>query len=116
MGAGRFGPVSRALWEFEVSGLEVVRSWLGYRMKKRSGRKSSPLDGVRPERWTTRMTEELLELLWVLEATLAMEPELERTLDRVVSAPCFRASELPSPTPERRAAPGAPGAPGRLLE
>ena len=32
---GRLGPVGPEVREFEVSGLKVVRSWLGYRMKKR---------------------------------------------------------------------------------
>jgi len=106
VGDGRFGPVSPQVWEFEVSGLKVVQSWLGYRMKKRAGKKSSPLDDIRPERWTARMSDELLELLWVLEATLAMEPELEKTLDKVVAGPCFAAADLPAPTPEERKAPG----------
>jgi hypothetical protein len=65
-----FGPVAPEVWEFEISGLKAVQSWLGYRMKKRAGKKSSPLDDIRPERWTPKMTDELLELLWVLEATL----------------------------------------------
>ncbi|MGR3545523.1 MAG: type ISP restriction/modification enzyme [Roseovarius sp.] len=106
VGDGRFGPVSPEVWEFEVSGLKVVQSWLGYRMKKRAGKKSSPLDEIRPERWTARMSDELLELLWVLEATLAMEPELEKVLDKVVAGPCFAAADLPTPTPEERKAPG----------
>ena len=106
VGDGRFGPVSPQVWEFEVSGLKVVQSWLGYRIKKRAGKKSSPLDDIRPERWTARMSDELLELLWVLEATLAMEPELEAALDKVVAGPCFAAADLPTPAPEERKAPG----------
>ena len=116
VGTGRFGPVAREVWDFEVSGLKVVQSWLGYRRKKRAGRKSSPLDDIRPEYWTARMSEEFLELLWVLEATLAMEPDLERTLDRVVSGPCFLASGLPQPTLEQRQAPIAAGEAGGLFE
>ena len=58
-------------------------------MKKRSGKKSSPLDEIRPERWTALMSDEFLELLWVLEATLAMEPDLAAVLDKVVSGPCL---------------------------
>ncbi|MGC6453678.1 MAG: type ISP restriction/modification enzyme, partial [Candidatus Puniceispirillaceae bacterium] len=85
VGAGRFGPVAPEVWEFEVSGLKVVQSWLGYRMKDRKGRKSSPLDDIRPESWTAAMSDEFLELLWVLEATLDMEPELEKLLDQVVA-------------------------------
>ncbi len=106
VGDGRFGPIAPEVWEFEVSGLKVVQSWLGYRMKKRAGKKSSPLDDIRPERWTARMSDELLELLWVLEATLAMEPELEKVLDEVVVGPSFAAADLPGPTPEERKAPG----------
>lgn len=106
VGDGRFGPVAPEVWDFEVSGLEVVKSWLGYRMKKRAGKKSSPLDDIRPERWTARMSDEFLELLWVLEATLAMEPELEKALDKVVAGRCFAAADLPAPSPEQRKAPG----------
>ena len=101
--------VSSAKLLVEVSGFEVVKSWLGYRLKKRAGKKSSPLDDIRPERWTARMSDEFLELLWVLEATLAMEPELEKVLDKVVAGPCFAAADLPAPTLEQRKAPGKPG-------
>lgn len=115
VGDGKFGPVSKEVWEFEVSGLKVVQSWLGYRMKNRAGKKSSPLDEIRPERWTARMSEEFLELLWVLEATLDMEPELSAALDAVVAGPCFHASELPQPTEEERKPPKAAGEEGDLL-
>jgi hypothetical protein len=74
-------------------------------MKRRCGKKSSPLDDIRPERWTPAMTDELLELLWVIEAMVAMEPELAGILDRVLSAPSFTASELPAPTADERKAP-----------
>jgi hypothetical protein len=116
VGDGRFGPVSPQVWAFEVSGLEVVKSWLGYRMKKRAGKKSSPLDDIRPERWTARMSDELLELLWVLEATLAMEPKLDDILNRVIASPCFAASDLPVPDDAQRRPPGAASAAGGLLD
>ncbi|MDE2241669.1 MAG: hypothetical protein KGK01_04250, partial [Bradyrhizobium sp.] len=116
LGDGRFGPVEPAVWDFEVSGLKVVQSWLAYRMKKRAGKKSSPLDDIRPEHWTARMSDELLELLWVLEATLAMEPELEKTLDKVAAGPCFTAGELPTPKANERKALGAVKAAGGLFE
>jgi hypothetical protein len=115
VGDGRFGPVAPEVWEFEVSGLKVVQSWLGYRMKKRAGKKSSPLDEIRPDRWTARMSDEFLELLWVLESTLAMEPELEKALDKVLAGPCFTAAELPTPLPGERKAPASVTAAGALL-
>lgn len=74
-------------------------------MKVCAGKKSSPLDDIRPERWTARMTDEFLELVWVLEATLAMEPDLAAALDAAVAGACFKASELPAPTEAERAAP-----------
>jgi len=108
--------VAPEVWEFEVSGLKVVQSWLGYRMKKRAGEKSSPLDDIRPERWTARMSDEFLELLWVIECALAMEPVLEKALDEVVAGSCFTANELPTPKPEKRKAPGSVSTTGALLE
>ncbi len=78
------------------SGLQVVRSCLSYRMRSGAGRKSSPLDDIRPERWTPQLTEELLELLWVLEATVAMFPTLADPLGSVVGGETFGAEDLPN--------------------
>lgn len=116
VGDGRIGPVAPEVWEFEVSGLKVVQSWLAYRMKKRAGKKSSPLDDIRPEHWTARMSDELLEMIWVVEATLAMEPELEKTVDKIVASPCFTEAELPTPKPHEQKAPGTVNAAGGLFE
>ena len=115
VGAGEFAPVAPEVHGFEVSGLKVVQSWLKYRMKDGGGKKSSPLDDVRPERWTPGFTTELLELLWVLEATLAGYPEQERLLDAVVEGPCFRADELPPVHAAMRKPPGSVEIPERLL-
>jgi len=102
---GAFAPVSPEVWGFSVSGLEVLRSWLGYRMRERAGRSSSELDAVRPERWTAELTRELLELLWVLEATVAAWPELAEKLAAVVGGAVFTASELPVPSEAARKPP-----------
>jgi hypothetical protein len=99
VGKGEFAPVSPEVFHFEVSGLKVVQSWLRYRMKEGAGKKSSPLDEIRPERWTSQFTTELLEMLWVLEATVAGYPEQSALLDEVVQDKCFLADELP-PVPE----------------
>ncbi|MCC7267103.1 MAG: hypothetical protein IT546_07150, partial [Caulobacteraceae bacterium] len=107
VGDGVFEPVSPEIMAFEVSGLQVVKSWLDYRMKDRAGKKSSPLDSWRPVRWTASMTDDLLELVWVLERSIAMEPELSATLDQIVAGPTFAASELAHPSEEGRQAPRA---------
>jgi hypothetical protein len=44
------------------------------------------------------LTTELLELLWLLEATIDMQPELSRLLKEVVESDVFLDSELPEPT------------------
>ena len=106
VGAGEFAPVTPEVYRFEVSGLKVVQSWLKYRMKDGGGKKSSTLDHIRPERWTPGFTTELLELLWVLEATLDSYPEQERLLDAVAEGPCFRADELPPVPAGMRKPPG----------
>jgi hypothetical protein len=105
VGDGRFGPVDRALWEFAISGFEAVKFWLGYRMRDPIGRRSSRLDEVGPDRWTAAMTDEFLELLWTIEHTLALYPELARLLTDVLDGPCFTAEEFPLPTAAERRPP-----------
>jgi len=95
VGTGTFEPVKAGVYEFEVSGLKVVQSWLRYRMRSGKGKKSSPLDDIRPVRWTAQFTTELLELLHVLEATLATYPQQCELLDAVLAGPLFKADELP---------------------
>jgi len=107
LGDGVFTGISPQVWDYEVSGLKVVPSWLDYRKKKRKGRRSSELDDIRPERWEPHLNEEFLELLWVLEETLALHEQQERLLDDVVAGKCFMANELPQPAPEEQEEPKA---------
>jgi len=113
LGGGQFRPVAPELFAFEVSGLKVVQSWLKYRLKEGAGKKSSPLDDIHPDHWTSQFTTELLELLWVLEATVASYPEQAKLLGHVISGPCFQADELP-PVPDRMRKP--PTRPGALFD
>lgn len=105
VGNGSFGPVAREVWEFEVSGLKVLQSWFGYRMKAGKGKKSSPLDDIRPERWT--FTPELLTLLAILEQTIALTPRAAELLDRVVTGDLIDPATFPIPTDAERKAPKA---------
>jgi hypothetical protein len=105
VGDGQVGPVAPEVMAFSVSGLQVVKSWLDYRMKKGAGKKSSPLDDIRPERWTADLTRELLELLWVLEWTLAQYPTLDAWLEEVLASELFTADEIPQPTEAERKEP-----------
>ena len=104
VGKGRFAPVRPEVWEFNVSGLQVVKSWLGYRMRNRAGKKSSPLDDIRPQTW--QFDDELLNLLWVLEATVDLLPSVNQLLQQVVAGDLFTAAELPQPIDSERQGPG----------
>lgn len=107
LGEGVFGPVSPAVWEFSVSGFHVLGSWLDYRVRDGAGRKSSPLDDLRPAAWTPAFTEELLRVIWIIERTVALGPELDELLNQVIEGDTFPASELPEPTEMERKAPVA---------
>ena len=108
VGQGIFAPVAADIYEFEVSGLKVVQSWLRYRMKAGAGRQSSPLNEIRPLRWPPAYTGELLELLWVLEGTLALYPEQEQLLARIVAGPCLSANAIASADKAMRQPPKVP--------
>lgn len=79
--------VPAEVFEFALSGFKPLASWLGYRMLEAKGKKSSPLDEMRPAAWTTEMSRELLELIWLLELTLQKQPELTALLQRVMEGP-----------------------------
>ncbi len=114
VGDGEFGPVEPEVYGYSVSGLQIVKSWLGYRMKDRKGKKSSPLDDIRPEVWT--FSEELLQLIWVLERTIAMQPAGEALLDQVLASELWTADELPKPTEAERRPPKAQSAATEQLD
>ena len=108
VGDGEFAPVTPEIWNYAVSGMPVVKSWLDRRKRDPVGRKSSPLDELGPEQWG--FTQELLQLLRVLEATIALQPEGRRLLEEVCAGPLFTAAELPAPTAAERRAPEFSGA------
>lgn len=83
VGEGVFTHVLPEVMEYNVSGMNVVASWLGYRMKEPAGRSSSPLDRIQSDKW--EMDRELLELLWQVEFFVNAEPEGARLLEEVVT-------------------------------
>lgn len=100
VGTGRFGPATPDVWSFEVSGLKALQSWLGYRMAKGKGKKSSPLDDIRPERWT--FTDELLRVIAILQHTVDVTPRAAELLAAVVAGPLVDPATLPTPTDAER--------------
>jgi hypothetical protein len=59
-------------------------------MKNPKGKKSSPLDNIHPEKWTGQFTTELLELLWILEATVTEYPRQGKLLTAVAKKATIR--------------------------
>ena len=114
VGSGVFEPVSPAVFDFEVSGLKVVQSWLRYRMRAGKGRTSSQLDDIRPTAWTHQFTTELLELLWVLEATVSGYPRQQLLLEAILAGQLFDAASLPS-VPDAARKPPSTSIQGPLL-
>ena len=103
VGTGAFGPVSEDVWNFQVSGLKVLPSWLGYRMAKRKGRKSSPLDNIRPHTWV--FTDELLRVINILQHTIDVTPTATQLLDDIIANSLIPTGDLPQPTASERKGP-----------
>ncbi|MDQ1675253.1 MAG: hypothetical protein QOC93_397 [Actinomycetota bacterium] len=104
VGNGLIGPVPERVWLYDVNGMRVLRKWFGYRKKNAAGRKSSPLDDVRPKTWSPDATTELLNLLNVLGGLVALEERQADLLAQVVVAPQVTVADLMSagvfPVPE----------------
>jgi predicted helicase len=105
VGTGAIAPVAPEVWDYGVSGFRAVDSWLGYRMKVRKGKKTSPLDLIHPERWRAEFTEELLRLLWILEHTIGMHADLADLLAEVCAGPLLSVADLPAVPEGRRKRP-----------
>lgn len=103
VGGGRFDNVSPAVAGFEVSGMNVLRSWLGYRMKTPAGKSSSPLDRIQANTW--QHDSEFLELLWQLEFMVNAAPRGAELLDQVVTGKTIPPAKLGVPTDAEKKAP-----------
>jgi Type ISP C-terminal specificity domain len=85
--------VPQAVWNYEVSGKNVLRQWFSYRKLDRSRpiigdrRLPSPLDQIQPEHWHYEYTSELIDLLHVLGRLVALEPRQAQLLDEIIAGP-----------------------------
>lgn len=112
---GELMGISVKAWEFEVSGMNVLRKWLGYRMSKPTGKAASsksPLDHIRPTEWSQEWSTELVEIVAVLQHTLDMMPAGVELLDRIIAGPLIQADELPPVPDELRKPPKVGRSPG----
>lgn len=103
VGDGRFDNVSPRVAGYQVSGMNIVASWLGYRMRTPAGKSSSPLDQMQTKTW--QHDQELLELLWQLEFMVDAEDEAESLLEAILSGEKISIEDLGIPTAAERKAP-----------
>ena len=96
---GLLAGVPEAVWGFEVSGMDIMSKWLGYRMAKPAGRAASsdsPLDHIRPTAWSPEWSTELVEIVAAIKATLALVPNGVALLDEIVAGPLIAADDFPA--------------------
>ncbi len=100
VGAGYVENVEPNVWEYEVSGKQVIVQWFSYRKADRrrpligERRAPSSLGGVQPDHWLAEYTTELINLLNVLGWLVDLEDGQARLLEEVRSGPVITESEL----------------------
>lgn len=100
IGTGFVANVPQAVWEYQVSGMQVVRQWFSYRRFDRTRpiigdrRPPSPLEAVQPAGWLAEYTTDLIDLLNVLGLLVNLEPRQATLLDRVLATPLLSDDDL----------------------
>jgi hypothetical protein len=102
VGTGFIDNVLPAVWQYEVSGKQVLLQWFSYRKKHRERpiigdrRQPSPLGDIQPDHWLPEYTTELLNVLNVLTMLVELEPKQAELLDRICGGPLISENELRS--------------------
>ena len=100
VGSGFIDKVLPAVWEYEVSGKQVVVQWFSYRKKHRERpiigdrRQPSPLGDIQPDHWLPEYTTELLNVLNVLTMLVQLEPDQAALLDRICKGALISEDDL----------------------
>jgi hypothetical protein len=108
VGDGRISGVAEDVWDFSISGSEVVKKWFGFRTSKGIGNAATrpkPLDLIRPTRWPDEWNDEALDLLRVLTLTVRQLPEQDALVRAICEGPLISSAELPAPDPMQRKVP-----------
>lgn len=82
------------VWSYQVSGMPVVKKWIGYRRAIPKVRYSSPLNDDVTDAWQEEWTEELLDLLHVLTQLRDLESAHADLLARVRRSPLLSHADL----------------------
>ena len=100
VGEGFIDNVPPEVWQYEVSGKQVLVHWFSYRKKDRTRavigdrRPSSLLEKIQPDRWLAEYTTELLNVLHVLGRLVGLESRQADLLTRICNGPLISADTL----------------------
>jgi hypothetical protein len=100
VGRGYVANVDIRLWNYEVSGKQVLRQWFSYRKADRERpligdrRPPSKLGDIQPDHWLAEYTTELINVLNVLGRLVDLEEAQASLLDRICSSQMISADEL----------------------
>jgi len=100
IGHGYVENVSLAVWNYKVSGKQVLRQWFSYRKANRerpiigTRRQPSSLGDIQPNHWLAEYTTELINLLHILEKLIQLEPAQADLLEQICSTPVITVNEL----------------------
>jgi Type ISP C-terminal specificity domain/N-6 DNA Methylase len=100
IGSGYVENVAPEMWNYEVSGKQVLRQWFSYRKANRERpiigdrRPPSKLGEIQPEHWLAEYTTELINLLNVIGQLVGLEHAQAELLEQVCSGQAISIEEL----------------------
>ncbi len=100
VGHGFVENVPLVVWQYEVSGKQVIIQWFSYRKKHRERpiigdhRPPSPLGDIQPDHWLPEYTTDLLNVLNVLGLLVELEPMQADLLERICAGSLISGEEL----------------------
>ena len=100
VGTGYVENVEPRVWNYEVSGKQVLLQWFSYRKANRERpligdrRPPSPLGNIQPDHWLAEYTTDLINVLNVLGGLVDLEPAQAALLETICSGPTLSAAAL----------------------
>jgi hypothetical protein len=100
VGSGYVEGVAPEVWNYEVSGKQVLRQWFSYRKANRERpligdrRPPSKLGDIQPDRWLAEYTTELINVLNVLGRLVSLEQSQAELLEQVCSGQMISIEDL----------------------
>jgi hypothetical protein len=109
IGSGFVANVDPPVWNYHISGKQVLVQWFSHRRKTRERpiigdrRPPSPLCDIQPDHWLPDYTTELLNVLNVLGLLVDSENEQKALLQKICGAATFAEADIHALATERHA-------------